>query len=401
MIDMAKIKWLYLARLFSLTGSQILFFVIPLLIFKLTHSAVYTGMAFSLEWTARIISFPLSGLFADKFGARKIYIVSDFMIAVLALISIIIISLYRELTVVMLVLLSVLAGFLSEQGYVSAESLAPRLVDSSIYAKSQSILELLEQFALLFGPTVAGVFILYFYPSSLVEISLMLYAISALAMFKVNVSDVAVSSMKNSIKGNLLAGFSTILKNEYLKYIIILSAMMNFTFGLMTGAAPIMVLGHYSMSDKYYALLNLGAGVAGVLAIYTLNLLIKRHSILSVGMGAYFIACLLCVLVGYAQTYTSYLILYALFYAASGAFSVFFRSERARVIPHLVLGRTIGAIIFITFLLFPIAGLMIGASQKYLSLEHLISYMGMLFLVFGTMLFGKTHKMSKISYINR
>jgi len=290
--------------------------------------------------------------------------------------------------------------FLSEQGYVSAESLAPKLVDQSCYAKSQSILELLEQFALLFGPTVAGIFILYFYPSSLIGISLVLYASSALAMCKVNVDDVVTGQMQSSVKNDLFAGFSTILKNEYLKNIIILSAMMNFTFGLMTGAAPVMVLGHYSMSDKYYALLNLGAGVAGVFAIYALNVLIKRHSIVTVGIGAYVFTCILCILVGYAHTYTFYLLLYALFYATSGAFSVFFRSERARVIPHSVLGRTIGAIIFITFLLFPVAGLMISASQKYLSLEHLISYTGLLFLVFGTMLFGKTHKVSKIAYID-
>lgn len=395
----AKMKWLYLARLFSLTGSQILFFVVPLLIFKLTQSAFYTGMAFSFEWTARIISFPLSGLLADRFGARKVYVISDMLIAFLILISIIITSIYHQLIIPFLVILSVLAGFLAEQGYVSAESLAPKLVDQSYYAKSQSILELLEQFALLFGPTIAGVFIFYFHASSLLIISLALYVLSALAMCGVQVTDRFISK-HSSIKSDFLTGFSIILKNDYLKNIIVLSILMNFTFGLMTGSAPIMVLGIYDMGDKYYALLNLSAGIAGVMVTYLLNVLIKKHSIVSIGVGAYILACILCILIGYSHSYSSYLFLFALFYAVSGAFSVFFRSERARVIPHSVLGRTIGAIIFITFVLFPLAGLMISASHKYLSLGHLISYTGIVFLAFGVILLSQTHKKSRIVYVD-
>lgn len=400
MQDIAKIKWLYIARLFSLCGGQIMFFVVPLLIFKLTHSAVYTGCAFSLEWIARIISFPLSGFFADRFGAKRIYIASDLMIAVLSLLSIILMILFKDLMIILLVLLSVFAGFLSEQGYVSAESLAPKLIESSYYAKNQSILELLEQFALLFGPTVAGIFILYFDAESLIKVSLILYTLSAAAMCGVDVKADSASVKKRFINQDLFEGFVTILKSEYLTNIILLSVMMNFTFGLMTGAAPIMVLGQYSMSDKYYALLNLSAGIAGFFAIYVFNLLIKKHSIVSVGMGAYILTCLLCMSISLANKYTYYLIIYAFFYGTSGAFSVFFRSERARIIPHSVLGRTIGAIIFVTFLFFPLAGVLISASQHFISLASLVSFSGILFLIMGTILFSKMIKVSNIACID-
>lgn len=398
MFDIKKIKWLYFARLFSLTGSQILFFVVPLLIFKMTHSAVYTGIAFSLEWTARIISFPLSGLCADKFGARKSYIISDFMISLLALIAVGIMTYYHAMTILVLVILSVSAGFLAEIGYVSAESLAPKLVKASYYAKSQSILELLEQFALLFGPTIAGAFILYFNPESLIYLSIVLYALSAISMIKINVSDITTQRASENIKKELIAGFTTIRKDSYLINIVILSIMMNFVFGLMTGAAPVMVLGVYSMSDSYYALLNLGAGMAGVLAILILNMLVKKYSIISMGIVAYIVACFLCIFAGYVHSYSSYLMIYALFYAFSGIFSIFFRSERARIIPVDVLGRTIGVIIFITFLLFPASGLLISLTHQYFSLNHVISFVGLGCLILGATVFTRTHKISRVAY---
>src|SRR5580704_12402746 len=123
MNEFIKIKWLYIARLASLTGSQVLFFAVPLLIYKLTNSVVYSGLAFSFEWAARVISFPLSGYTADRFGSKRVYIITDVLIGVLCVFSIILITLFHDITVIVLIILATVAGFLSEQGYVSAESL--------------------------------------------------------------------------------------------------------------------------------------------------------------------------------------------------------------------------------------------------------------------------------------
>lgn len=393
MDNFKNIKWLYLARLFSLTGSQVLFFAVPLLIFKLTHSAVYTGIAFSLEWIARIISFPLSGFAADRFGSKRVYVITDLIIGILCVISISVMELFHNVSLIVLVLLAVSAGFLSEQGYVSAESLAPKLVSVKDYPKSQSILELLELMALLFGPVLAGLFILYLDAEDLIWVAMVLYICSALMMKKIQVESHRVLIKITLIK-NFLTGFHIIYKQNYLLSMVFLSMIANMLFGLMTGSAPVMVLGVYAKPDSFYAMLNLTAGIFGVALILSFNYLLRYVSIIHVGIATFVISCVSCILLGFSKSYYSYLFLYAFFYGVNALFSIFFRSERARIIPSEVLGRTVGAIIFITFLLFPLSGILISFSQKLFGLRILIMFFGVLCLLLGVPFLKRINQLS-------
>lgn len=377
-----NIRWLYLARLASLTGSQILFFVIPLLIYKLSNSVFYSGLAFSIEWLARIVSFPLSGLSADRFGSKRVYIVTDLIIGIICAISILLIKYFPNIAIINLIILSTVAGFLSEQGYVSAESLAPKLVPVSYYPKSQSILESLELLALLFGPLLAGLFILYFKIETLIAIAMSFYICSAAAMRNIKKEIHPVSTDLTFISG-MLSGFRTISNYPYLINLVLLAMLINMLFGLMTGSAAVMVIGVYEKSDSYYALLNFLAGVFGIACIISFNYILKYFSIVKVGVITFFLACMSCILLGFAHNFIAYVILYAFFYGVNGLFSIFFRSERARIIPTDILGRTIGAIIFLTFLLFPISGLLISVSQKFLGLQNLIMVFGIICLILG------------------
>jgi hypothetical protein len=88
-------------------------------------------------------------------------------------------------------------------------------------------------------------------------------------------------------------------------------------------------------------------------------------------------------LLGLSDGYASYVICYVMFYSAIILFSIFFRSERAKVIPKDLLGRTIGVIIFITFLLFPLSGLLISFSQNLFGLRNLIMFFGGFCLLLG------------------
>ncbi len=386
-----NIKWLYFARLASLTGSQILFFALPLLIFKLTQNATYSGIAFSLEWTARIISFPLSGCYADRFGSKLVYIVSDLIISLFCATAILLINFLHVSVVVTLTCLGICAGFLSEQGYVSAETLAPKLINPNLYSKSQSILEMLELISLLFGPTLAGVFILYFRIDNLLWVSMTFYLISALMMNKVNAASYKIRVEIKFIQ-NLKVGFSTIYKSNYLINLVILSMIANMLFGLMTGSAPIMVIGIYGEPDRSYALLNLTAGIFGLVFIISFNHLLKYFNIIQIGISAFIISCACCMLLGISRNYFSYFFIYAVFYAVNSLFSIFFRSERTRIIPKDLLGRTIGSIIFITFSLFPLSGLLISLSQNLFNLQFLIMLFGFICLILGLISIKKIHQ---------
>lgn len=388
--EINRIKWLYLARLASLTGTQILFFAMPLLIYRLTHSVVYTGMAFTLEWIARIISFPISGYCADRFGAKRVYVITDMLIAGLCLVAMVLILLFRDFSVFILIALAMMAGFLSEQGYVSAESLAPKLVEVKHYPKSQSILESIELLSLLFGPFIAALFIFYFKLEKLIVVAMLFYFLSGLTMLKIKVETYPIFSTRNFLH-DMGMGFNIIMKDAYLIQLVLLAMLINILFGLMTGSAPVVVAGIYHKTDHFYAILNLAAGLFGVAVIVLFNFMLKFISIIKIGTYTFLLACFACIATGFTHSYTAYLLVYSFFYGINAMFSIFFRSERARIIPQDILGRTIGTIIFITFLLFPVSGMLISISQKVFGLQNLTMLLGILCFLLGMPLIKKIH----------
>lgn len=385
-----KIKWLYFARLTSLMGSQILFFAIPLLIFRLTNNVVYSGLAFSLEWFARLVSFPLSGYCADRFGSKRVYFLTDLTISILCIFSILLIIFFPHLSIAVIMLLSVIAGFLSEQGYVSAESLAPKLIESKYYPKSQSILELFELLSLLCGPCLAGIFVLYFKLENLIYVAAIFYFLSAIFIKGVEAKDYIVKTDAHLIN-NLSIGFKTILNNPYLMQLVLVAMLINMLIGLVIGSAPIIVASIYHKTDHFYAILNLSAGICGTGMIILFNYMVTFLSITKIGIYTFFLVCLSCILLGFTHSYIAYLFIFAFFYGVSGLFSIFFRSERVRIIPTEILGRTIGTIIFITFLLFPLSGILISISQKFLGLQNLVMLFGVLCLLLGMPILNKIY----------
>ncbi len=377
-----KIKWLYIARFFSLTGSQILFFALPLLIFKLTNSIFYSGLAFSIEWAARLISFPLSGYCADHFGSKRVYVLTDLVVGGLCILSLLLMLIFQGISLYVLMILATSAGFLSEQGYVSAESLAPKLVSSQYYPKSQSILEILELMSLLFGPFLSAIFLIYFSLNHLILIAMIFYFLSALAMKIIKVEGHTANTQGNVVH-ELLLGFNVVKEHSYLIQMILLSMLLNLLFGLMTGSAPAMVVGIFQKSDHFYALLNFSSGLFGAFVIILFNYALKHISILKIGIITFLLACFSCICFGFIHSYLAYVLIYAFFYGVNALFSIFFRSERARIIPKELLGRTIGSIIFITFLFFPLSGLLISISEQTIGLQNLVMLFGILCFIFG------------------
>ena len=73
-----KMNYIFLSRLISTIADQLLFFLIPLIIYTITGSASLSGLSFALEWLPRVVAFLLAGLWADKLGGGRLYVRTDF-----------------------------------------------------------------------------------------------------------------------------------------------------------------------------------------------------------------------------------------------------------------------------------------------------------------------------------
>jgi hypothetical protein len=74
---MAQLLPFFIGRFLGSLADQFLLFAVPLMIFKTTGSIAWSGVAFSLEWLPRILSFPIAGAVVDRFGSKPVYLSAD------------------------------------------------------------------------------------------------------------------------------------------------------------------------------------------------------------------------------------------------------------------------------------------------------------------------------------
>ena len=79
----------FLLSLFvSRLGDQILLFVVPLVVFQLTGSVAWSGLAFAAENLPRYVSFPICGALCDRRSPLALLQVSQVLRAVACLLGV-------------------------------------------------------------------------------------------------------------------------------------------------------------------------------------------------------------------------------------------------------------------------------------------------------------------------
>ncbi|MGW7784250.1 MFS transporter [Staphylococcus xylosus] len=150
---------LFMARTFSLLGTQMHRFGLPWLVLQVSGSASLMALNFTFSLLPGLIFGYLGGVLADKYNRKKIMIIGDLLAFVFSL-SLFLLH-YSEVNihVVYLFILTIILSSLTTIYNTSFDATLPQVVNESELIIANSLFNIVQSFINLSGPVIAGMII--------------------------------------------------------------------------------------------------------------------------------------------------------------------------------------------------------------------------------------------------
>jgi Na+/melibiose symporter-like transporter len=360
-------------RFFGSLANQFLQFAVPLMIYKTTGSVAWSGIAFFVEWLPRIFSFPLAGAAVDRFGPCPVYLVADAIRLFASVFAYLGIMVFPNQTHLILIGLAVVTGFFFEQAFIAIEQVARKLAPQLKMHRAQSILAGIDHATELAGPALAGTIASSVEPKVLLVVTAGIFLVSAVIVRRVSNENLRPEGNRQGLFiAKLYTGFKTLTRIRKLVLIVLLTTIMNVMLGLSLTIAPAVTTGIFDMPDGYLGIVYTLSGMTGLISVTATPWLADRFKISRVGIGAFLISCAAFLGIGLASSFWAYAAATSILMAMDGAFTVYIRTERARLIPAEQFGSTVGLIVLLNFVPLPFAGLLVASGVSVVGLQALI-----------------------------
>lgn len=360
----------YLMRASDALASSTVTYAIPLLVLVTTGSTALTGLAFLLEWTPRLSAFAFAGSLADRWGAARVFRVSNLLRTVVVVLAggvLLVLPSAGTMTTCVVLAFGAVSGLIAEVSFVAVETLGAESSRRLGHAahRVQAAQTGIDQGAMLVGPLLGGLLLLAG-PTLLLSVVALL-ALTAAA----TTSGDAKTPDRDSVPSSLLTGWVILRRTPALVWLVGGLAASNLATGVLQAAAPITVIHHFHYSTAAVGSVWSAAAVASLIAVWASRRAIDRFGIWSVGAGAAAVSTAACLATALAPTFTAYTVAVAVVMAGEGAMTVVLRTLRSRLIPVQAFGSTLAATIILVLLPLPLAGALI-ALVPTAGIPHLI-----------------------------
>jgi MFS family permease len=375
---------LFLSRL----GDQVLLFLVPLVVFQLTGSAAWSGLAFFVETLPRFLACAVCGALCDRIAPLTLLHLSQRWRALACSVGLLawLAPGVVALQLGVLVLVSAVCGVLTVQGLMAREVMLPQIYAGGRFEVALAHTQLADQLGMVLGPLVAALALQWLDWPWVVGLTAALFALadSALAHWQRHSTvrfappqDAALAGgpwlvpLRHSI-GTALA---LVWRLPGLKALIVLAAGENLVIGVTAATSAAVVTGLLAQSAAQYAWLQTAGAVATVLVL----LLIARTAmplplLAGLSFGCILVGAVLTALSPLAsQGMLTYTLGFLLVTGFDKMFSVYIRSRRQKIIPPGDLGKTTGVIVLLNNLTQPLAGLLVAAWAVRMPVTHIIA----------------------------
>jgi MFS family permease len=348
------------ALFFARLADQILLFLVPLVVYQLTQSVAWSGIAFFVETLPRYLFFPFLGALCDRVSPLKLMRVSRVIRSVVCLGGIAGFWLFGGIGWV--IVLSALCGVLTSQEIVAREVILPQLFPGHRFEKVLSYSQLADQLGMVMGPVLAAILMGWLGWQSVIVITAALFFGADLAMnwwqrtspVRLAPPELATGSWTAPIR----IALRHVLVLPGLKKLVALAFAENLVIGVTLATSAAMVTGLHGQTDHYYAALQ-SAGAVTTIAIL---IGIARTAVAreTLGLFSFVAICLGGIIAALSPGHWGYAIGFLLIVGFDKMFNVYIRSSRQKIIPPKDLGKTSGVVILLNNISQPIAGLLIG-----------------------------------------
>ena len=342
-------------------GSSLTQFILPLLIFRLTGSAV----DLSIVTAAGFLPFPLFGLiigaWVDRVDRKRLMIATDIgRAAVIG--SIPALAAFDALPVWWLALIAFLNSTLTI-AFNSAEFAAiPSLVRGDDLVAANGQIQASYSAASIIGPLLASPLLLIFSPATALALNALTYGLSAVALVLIRRSfnaDRARRAAPN-LRRDIAEGLRYVFGHPVLRAISLMMLLINFIAITQNAQLVLFAKERLAASDAQVGLFY-SAGSAGVVVLsLTAGFLRRRWSFSRVALGTLMLTGLLGIVLAYTPWYPVAVGLWAAIAGLAILFNINTGSLRQAIVPNALLGRVISVAMVMANVASPLGALVGG-----------------------------------------
>lgn len=338
-------------------------YAVPLLVFELTGSAGWAGVAFAAEWGPRLAGITAGGPVVDRAAPRRVLLAAGLVRAVVVVAGLG--ALLFGAGAVVVVAVGIGCGLIAPVGYLAAESLGAAVGREGDGARVQGVQTAIDQAAVLLGPLLSGLLMLAGPYAGLVTVVALSLVAAALAAYR----SASQTSAACSGRGGLRSGAAALRTAPALCWMTAGLAGVNLVAGIMAAAAPVLVASA-GQSSAATGVAWAATAAAALIAALACARVLRRAGALRVLVAASLAASLAAGGAGWtAGGFLPFVAAMAVLGVAEGAAMVAMRTVRAHLLPPEVFGSAVAVMILLLLAPMPLGGLLVAAAgQQHLPL---------------------------------
>lgn len=363
--DAAALSLFSIYRFLSLSADFMVQFSIPIVVYQMTESVAFSGLAFFFEWLPRIILLPILGKYVDIFSNQN----QLFSVDIIRISLLLMVGLANSLVtfIILLSLFSIINGY----AYLVVERSVRSFSKGSRSGNAQAKLQAADSVAQVAGPAIAGSVLSFYDFNVVIGIGVVLFLLGMLVINKIIFSETiqTVHTIDNDVR---FLAFKILFQSKKLIRLTLLTMMINLVEGITLIVLPAVILEKYNgMPWGIGGLVGLATACSAIV-LYSLSYLLKyiKLKMLAIFSGALMLIC--SVVLGFSNGMSLFAVAFIGFIIGRTVFTVYMRTERMNIIPIEHLGKTIAIMISFILLPMPLAGATAGLLGGVLDPQSII-----------------------------
>lgn len=369
---------LLFADVVSSLGNGIYQLTLPLLVLKLTGSALNTSVTYAIEYGPFLLLSLPGGVFADRFERRRLLVTGDLAaglitVALGALVAVGIGSVWP------IYIAAFLLACVDPLYHPAFFSFLPRLVSKDRLGQANGWMQTGENVTSLLGPVAAGAIIslLGYEAAVFFDAGTFFFSALAIALIRVApaVADVTAKAAR-SAAAEIAEAWAYIQHNRVLLAGSLLFTGTNFAIWLVQANFVYYLTRYRHLSPTLIGVVLAAQGVGSILGAAIAGRLIRRAGSGRVIIGCTAAAGLTTLALIPLHGTVAICLVWGLIFTVSSMNVVAWFSLRARIVPDRMMGRVVGITRMLAFSSIPVSAVLAGILENALHDMYVIFAMG-------------------------
>jgi MFS family permease len=341
-------------------GSSVTLFALPLLVYKLTGSALDLGIAGAATFLPYLLFGLILGAWTDRVDRKRMMIGTDIARAVI-IASIPLMAALGLLSVWWIYLVAFLHATLKICFDAGEFAAIPSLVNRDDLVTANGRIQASYSGASIVGPLLAGVLVILVPLPVLMLIDAFSFLVSAFTLALIRISfNTGEKRAPTSIRADVVEGLRYVLGHPVLRNISMMMALVNFVGTTTYTQLILFAKVRLEASDAQASLLYSAGSLGVVILSLAAGPLRKRWSFSVVALGALMMEGALTVVFSLMHWYWPALVLWTLIGGLGILFNINTSSLRQAIVPNHLLGRVISIASVLAWSAIPLGSLLGG-----------------------------------------